>query len=636
MKKCFMTFVVFFLVQPYIYTQTPQNLTIGIVSSQENGQGVISVNINQTSITCQLSASQLDLQTPYDQNIISIDQTTFNAIYDSYIGNGIHTLGDISTANVTEGPSLIISAQSENGIEFASLSGGKMPISISSFLSFVNTHLADKWKISFEELLIETLPEQTICEEVPRALKNKNNGSHYHAATSVGYKISLQEAARNGMINLESKGCHTGDCIRIKFTADRTYNQDDISAVVFINFGGTASQADLKNFKKVVESTWSDLRATNGKVLNSEVIYRKDLTTTNVPGYHRVVFNDELADRNFITYDTGTDISTIINSTNQRSSGGFLTTSIEGALGNIRQTWSHEFGHLLGQRDYYIQALHDCLGDKNEFLITYPPSLRRTRMTEAEMALKIKDFGTQNVLPADQPSAVEILSSLQASCPKGGAKGYSFLCSDGIMSDPRKGVEQNIVDNLTSIGSEYIILNINAGDVLVPQNDSLKNFIVTRSDYILLKKGESITLDGMWGADFHRNSFIATPEEGEVLDVATNIFDWGINTPSVNQVQEIIEQVNEEELYCNDYSHQLALWSIAEQEDFPEIIGNGNSKGTEFIEPMALRTNMAEKIPSLSEWGIIILSLLLVTFSVLEIRQRNYSQNSLLKKRQAI
>ena len=614
MRAIIIVFITILFLPLISSSQIPDNASLNVISSLENGQGVISVSINDESISCQLAASYFDLGTPFNQNENDIDQSIFQSIYDSYISNGINTLGSIGIDNFSEAPTLSVILESDDGILASFVTGGELPAEVSDFIGFINLHLEDPWKISFNEVTPILLPEEPICAQTANLRALKSNSSHYHSATSIGYKITMQDAARLGMIQTTSKGCHTGDCIKITFNADQSFNQDEVSALVFANVAGTATQNDIDNFKTVVESKWSNLRATNGKTLNAEVICRINSSNTGVPGQHDVNFNDIVQGRNEVV----ADLTSLVN-TSQKAIVN-ITTGVGSGSYDVNDFWVHEFGHLLGLPDRYIIASHNCLND--DFFVQNPPIRRFQRISESEMAQKLNSFGSVNIPPFTF-AASDYLFDFETSCPFSPVDSPQTLyCSRDIMADPRKSIAQQDIDQLVDIGSDYIILEINVGDPLIPSVPAFQNFFVTRSDFILLKKGDSITLDGIWGAEFHQNSLTSDPPEGEVLNVAPNIFDWEINTPSVNRVREILEEVNAGELFCDDFDHQEEIWRLAELSDFPDLVGNSSSSGTSFIVPTVLATNTIDSIPTLSEWGIIILGLFFLTFSVIMIKPR--------------
>ncbi len=109
-----------------------------------------------------------------------------------------------------------------------------------------------------------------------------------------------------------------------------------------------------------------------------------------------------------------------------------------------------------------------------------------------------------------------------------------------------------------------IAINIKKGDVLLSKVEK-QPLVVTQNFEIFVPKGEKITLEGVWVACIDR--FKDWPSQGEILDVAPNLRDWG--TKSATLLLDLIEVIDKKGFNRENFA-QAAIWRITDQEPVDE------------------------------------------------------------------
>ncbi len=119
-------------------------------------------------------------------------------------------------------------------------------------------------------------------------------------------------------------------------------------------------------------------------------------------------------------------------------------------------------------------------------------------------------------------------------------------------------------DGVTFIGTgqntEDVIVEVRVGDAILTKNPNRQDLVVTQSRDILLPAGEEIRKKGIWVACL--DSGKSAPQEGEELDVTTNLAEW-----PQQLAHELLNKLREQEGSIS----QDAVWQISDRENFPEV-----------------------------------------------------------------
>jgi hypothetical protein len=358
-----------------------------------------------------------------------------------------------------------------------------------------------------------------------------------HAGTTVGYRISLQEAVSRGIVTLEGKGGFYGDQISIAVDNSAKETSNKLAVTLYLEFWGpTANTANVQKIKDAVEGVWSGKATSDGKAVTVSVETRLDTTATSPPGtagYHQIKLEATVIS-NVVGRGSSFDVNRGV------GSGTWATSGVQ-----LDKTYAHEAGHLLGLGDRYQDYRKQSDGSwrrrsdgqtftsgelANEIAPKYPGK------TVAEIRTWLERQGTTRVTPPDDPN--DLMSSL-----------------DGQ-------VRQSDID---AIGSQAgLVVEVRPGDIVVNKDGNEQNFAITRTVDMFVPAGESKTLPGLHVAclDAHEG----VPSIGGRFDLAPSLDTW-VGSDAAPLLLNLVRYVDRQELFCPfDFTTQLAVWRISDNE----------------------------------------------------------------------
>ncbi len=180
------------------------------------------------------------------------------------------------------------------------------------------------------------------------------------------------------------------------------------------------------------------------------------------------------------------------------------------------------------------------------------------------------------------------------------------------------------IDAINNISGTPIQITARIGDVLPNKNTKEQALVVTKNLDIVLGPGQSIKLDGLWTMCLQEDK--ASPSRGAVFDVAPNLANW-TRFPAAQRLLSYLYEVDKQGLWASEAA-QRRVWDITNEGkargEFPkEIITTNPGSSTGFTNPKDEHGNsIAAGVPTLTEWGLIVLGLLLAGSLAFMIRRR--------------
>ncbi len=180
------------------------------------------------------------------------------------------------------------------------------------------------------------------------------------------------------------------------------------------------------------------------------------------------------------------------------------------------------------------------------------------------------------------------------------------------------------IDVINNISGQSIQVTARIGDVLPNKNTNEQALVVTKNLDIVLGPGQSVKLDGLWTMCIQEHK--GAPSRGAIFDVAPNLANW-TRFPAAQQLLTYLYEVDRQGLHTSEAA-QRKVWDITndgmKNGSFPkEIITTNISPSTGFTNPKDEKGNtIADGVPTLTEWGLIALGLLLAGSLAFMIRRR--------------
>jgi hypothetical protein len=179
------------------------------------------------------------------------------------------------------------------------------------------------------------------------------------------------------------------------------------------------------------------------------------------------------------------------------------------------------------------------------------------------------------------------------------------------------------IDAINNIAGTPIQITARIGDVLPNKNTAQQALVVTKNLDIVLGPGQSIKLDGLWTMCIQEDK--GSPSPGAVFDVAPNLADWK-RFPAAGRLLSYLYDVDRQGLWASEAA-QRRVWDITNEGkargEFPkEIITTNTSSSTGFTNPKDEKDQVIASVPTLTEWGLIALGLLLAGSLAFMIRRR--------------
>ncbi|MCJ7449863.1 MAG: T9SS type A sorting domain-containing protein [Bacteroidales bacterium] len=410
-----------------------------------------------------------------------------------------------------------------------------------------------------------------------------------HPGTYVAHEMSLQQAVANGIVSISGKDVYWGDAISISAQNTVPYTSNTEICEIFIEFYGTGATSDnVKRIENAIETMWSNKTTSDGKTLNVDVQARLAWTDADMvvhrgtAGYHQIKL-DPTVPRSYVSgFKTDFDLNSGIGSGSWNTQGD-----------QLEETYAHEAGHLMGQPDQYIEYKKQSDGNwkrssdnqifsSENLAIMYSSNYG---MSEADLKTQL-DTRDNRITPPEPSHENDLMANL-----------------DGIPL-------QSYIDQIAS--NAQLVIKAKAGDTFISKDDSKQNIVITRDEYLYLGGGQSIQLDGIYGACIDANK--DAPSLDSPFDVSPNLVDWS-NIEAAGYLHQLLTYINENDLYCDvNYDYQKLIWRITDNDfnynrsldanlvnagidigdrmlDFPRILNPfPNSSGSHYIIPRQLYT----------------------------------------------
>jgi|FaiFalDrversion2_1042247.scaffolds.fasta_scaffold22228_1 hypothetical protein len=179
------------------------------------------------------------------------------------------------------------------------------------------------------------------------------------------------------------------------------------------------------------------------------------------------------------------------------------------------------------------------------------------------------------------------------------------------------------IDAINNIAGTPIQITARIGDVLPNKKKAQQALVVTKNLDIVLGPGQSIKLDGLWTMCIQEDK--ESPSPGAVFDVAPNLADWK-RFPAAGRLLSYLYDVDRQGLWASEAA-QRRVWDITNEGkargEFPkEIITTNTSSSTGFTNPTDENGKVIAGVPTLTEWGLIALAVLLAGSLAFMIRRR--------------
>ena len=359
-----------------------------------------------------------------------------------------------------------------------------------------------------------------------------------HAGFEIGYEESLYDAVANGTATLRSKGDFYGDDVSITGKNPPKFLPPDIRIHIKLNLEFYGPCDNNVNENKVVSDIllkWNGLHTSDGREIVVDVPYLSHPGVSSLPGtpgYDEIKLDCDLDGRD----DAG------LGKPNNGVTAGtwYPSNAAEGTFG-------HEAGHLMGlddQYDDYKNLNNGSWQDINPKSADYGKILSENDFEDL--------YSSRWGIPKTEP---DFGKAKLASIP------HEINVND-LMGNYSKPPLQSDIDKLAKQAG--LIINIKPGDVLVDTRVVQQNLIVNHSNDLILKPGETKTLNGIYAACV--DHFKEIPDTGRFFAVAPSLDKWnGINAaPALLKFVRYIDSIG---YYCNyldGYSSQEAIWRITD------------------------------------------------------------------------
>jgi hypothetical protein len=396
--------------------------------------------------------------------------------------------------------------------------------------SQIPEHYPEKLKTILE--MGQSVPDKTSVSQ--------NDCSNWAThGTTVGYSMSLEEAVNRGIAKLKSKGGLYGDEVSIEIDNTTSYRGDEIDVTLDLEFyGENATPENVQNIKDAIEETWNGHQTSNRSKVNVTVNTRSDPSATSPPGtqgYHQI----ELGNRQ-TSYVAGRgtafDLNRCAGSGHWETSGDYLD-----------ETYAHEAGHLLDLPDTYQGYNKQADG-------TWKRESDGTILTNDQLAQEII-----NAYPDFDINLEDIKNQLgqddnqRVTHPKPGHE-------NDLMGTRFGEVQQNQIDHITA--DPGLVIEIEAGSVMVNKDDSEQNYVITRTRRIYVPPEGKKKLEGLFASCIDASDDV--PSVGAVYDLAPHLSDWS-NIESAQYLLTLVEYIDEQELFgIMNFSAIFAVWAITD------------------------------------------------------------------------
>ncbi len=378
---------------------------------------------------------------------------------------------------------------------------------------------------------------QHLWPEMVHGLKSAKNGeTTAHPGTLVAHELSLQEAVNKGIANLSGKDEYFGDAIAISANNTTPYSSNQVKVKLHLEFWGSgATIENMFKVKNAIESHWSNKTTSEGKQFIVEVIMRGSTRAWphETAGYHQIKLDPSVKSSNVWWLGKRFDLNWGVGSGKWRASGP-----------DVEKSWAHEAGHLMGRHDTY-----------NDYRKQADGMWRRKNDGQSFTSEQLADMYHEKF----GKTAEEMKKKFEKP-----------TCKRHVA--PQDGHENDIMGMLTgnpsvsaidSIASKAgLVIDVKPGDILINKNKGNQNITITRSERFFVKRGETKTLAGLYGACIDAHDGI--PSAYDAFDVAPNLIHWS-DFESAQYLLKLLNYVDSNALFCPGlYDTQGAIWRITD------------------------------------------------------------------------
>jgi hypothetical protein len=378
---------------------------------------------------------------------------------------------------------------------------------------------------------------QHLLPELVYGLKSANDdASTAHPGTFVAYELSLQEAVNKRIATLSGKDEYFGDAIAITGNNTTPYSSNQVKVKLHIEFWGPgATAANIAKVKNAITSHWSNKTTSDGKEFIVEVITRGSTQAWphSTAGYHQIKLDPTVKISNVWGMRKRFDLNWGVGSGKWRTSGTL-----------VDKTWAHEAGHLMCLPDTYDDYRKKADG-------TWRRESDGQTFTSEQLAnMYYQRFGTTEEI---MKQAFEDPDFKRHAPPHDGHE-------NDIMTKLTGNPTASTIDKIASKAG--LVIDVKPGDILINKNEGNQNIMITRSERFFVKKGESKTLAGLFGACIDAHDGI--PSSYDAFDVAPNLIHWS-NFESAQYLLNLVNYIDSNDLFCTDsYDSQMAIWRISD------------------------------------------------------------------------
>ncbi len=379
--------------------------------------------------------------------------------------------------------------------------------------------------------------KQNLLPELVYGLKSANNGATTaHPGTSVAYELSLQEAVNKRIASLSGKDEFFGDAIAITGNNTTPYTSNQVKVKLHIEFWGSgATAANIAKVKNAITSHWSNKTTSDGKQFIVEVITRGSTQAwpPGIAGYHQIKLDPTVNSSSVWGMGRRFNLNSGVGSGKWRTTGSLA-----------EKTWAHEAGHLMGLPDTYDDYRKQADG-------TWRRENDGQSFTSEQLANTYHQrYGTTAEI---MKKAFENPTFKRHAPPQDGHE-------NDIMAKLTGNPSVSAIDKIASKAG--LLIDVKPGDIMVNKNESNQNIIITRSERFFVKRGESKTLAGLYGACIDAHDGI--PSSYDAFDVAPNLIHWS-NFESAQYLLKLVNYIDSNDLFCTDfYDSQSAIWRITD------------------------------------------------------------------------
>jgi hypothetical protein len=373
--------------------------------------------------------------------------------------------------------------------------------------------------------------------ELVYGLKSANDeATTAHPGTLVAYELSLQEAVNKGIANLSGKGEYFGDAIAITGNNTTPYSSNQVKVKLHLEFWGPGATAEnITKVKNAITSHWSNKTTSDGKQFIVEVITRGSTQAWRheTAGYHQIKLDPTVTSSDVWWMGKRVNLNWGVGSGKWRTSGS-----------HVEKTWAHEAGHLMGLPDTYDDYRKQADG-------TWRRKNDGQSFTSEQLAnMYHQRFGTTVEI---MKAAFEDPDFKRHATPQAGHE-------DDIMAKLTGNPSASAIDQIASQAG--LVIDVRPGDILVNKNGSNQNITITRSERFFVKRGESKTLAGLYGACIDAHDGI--PSSYDEFDVAPNLIHWS-DFESARYLLKLLNYIDSNDLFCPDFfDSQGAIWRITD------------------------------------------------------------------------